>query len=257
MKAFCLLIIIGISLTTSIAQDQEYVINLKSDTIYGKVIISTYQGALQHVIIKKGKQKTTLKVYQTKSVFTKKGIYHPLKIKGQYQFALLEKAGHLSLYKYSGDPDLISLSFVTPILLKKSGEYLEVPNIRFKKQLVKFLSECETVMIKIETKEYGRSNIEEIINEYNQCISDNTSKRNSELKKAERNINKADQITQIKEAVSNSSKIDNKSEVIEMLNDVQERFQNGREVPKYLIGALKEKLSQESKLSQDLLKLIQ
>ncbi len=257
MKRILSLITIGIIATTSIAQDQEYAITLKNDTIYGKVIITSYQGSGQQIMIKNGKKKTNLKVYQVKSLSTKKGTYHTLKIRGQYQLAKLEQEGYLSYYKFSGNPSSASLSFDTSILVKRSGEQKEVPNLGFKKHIGKFLSDCENAKNKFEAGEYGRNDLSTVINDYNQCIADRTSKINSKQAQVVKQVNKADQVNSIKEAVNSSSTISDKAEVLEMLSDVQAKLKAGEKIPNYLIGALKEKLATESKLTQQFLDLIQ
>ncbi len=256
MKKILFLTILAIA-TTAMAQDQEYAITLKNDTIYGKVVITTYQGSGQQITVKNGKLKTNLKIYQVKSLSTKKGTYHTLKIRGQYQLALLEREGYLSYYKFSENPSSPSQSFETPILVKRSGEQKEVPNLGFKKHIAKFLSDCENVKSKFEADEYSRSDLTTVINDYNQCISDRTSKMNSKRAQTIKRTNKSDQINSMKEAVSSSSTISDKVEVLEMLNDLQAKLISGEKVPAYLVGALKEKLVQEPKLIDNLLTIIE
>jgi len=257
MKNFLALIITLLSVSICNAQDQEYAITLKNDTIYGKVTISNYEVSGQQVAIKDGKQKTHLKAHEVRSLLTKKGTFRTLKIRNKYQLARLEKAGYLSYYKFSGNPGNPSLSFETPLLVKKTGEQKEIPNIGFKKQVSVFLSDCGSVRVKFEAEAYKKNDLTTIIDDYNQCIDDNTMTMNKKQEVISQNFSKADKIKQIKAAVKNSSSVDNKVEIKEMLDDVQAKLQAGEKVPSYLIGALKEKLSSEPKLIENLLSAVQ
>lgn len=257
MKTCLVLLITFISASIGVAQDQDYAITLKSDTIYGKVSISSYEGSGQQISIKTGKRKTQLKAHEVRSLSTKKGVFHTLKIRNQYQFARLEKEGYLSYYKFSGNSTSASLSFDTPLLVKKTSEQKEIPNIGFRKQVSTFLSDCESVSMKIKNGVYKKNDLTQIIDDYNQYIDDNTSDINKKQEVISQNFTKSELINHIKEAVNNSSSLNNKVEIKEMLNDVQAKLQAGEEIPNYLIGALKEKLSSEPEMMENLLRAVE
>lgn len=241
----------------AIAQNQDYVVTLKNDTIHGKVVISKYSDQIQQVTVKGEQKKSTFKVYQVKSISNRHGIYHTLRIRGQYQLALLIKEGYLSYYKYSGNPTSTSLIFETPLLYKKTTEAIEVPNIGFKKQMKVFLSDCEATLQKFEADEYSRNDLEKVVDEYNQCIAIRTEQINEQRIVAVKESSMADEIDEISDAVSISSSIKDKVELLEMLADVQKKLKNGESIPSYLIGALKNKLTEEPELSSKLFKIIE
>ena len=257
MKYYFFLVLVAFIASTTIAQDKEYAITLKNDTIYGKVIISSNQGLGQQILVKNGKKKTNFKVYQLKSINTKRGIYHTLKIKGQYQMAKLEKAGYLSYYNFSGNSSTSSLLFDTPILIKRSGEQMEIPNLGFKKHIARFLSDCDNVSTNFENGVYSKGDLNKIIDDYNQCIADRTVAYNDKNVKFEKSQNKADQIDEIIKSINSSSKISDKKELLEMLGDVKSKLKSNEKVPRYLIGALNDKLASEPQLLKQLLEVIQ
>jgi hypothetical protein len=239
------------------AQDQQYVITVQNDTIYGKVSISSSEIYGQQVTVKSGKEKTRLLAHKVKQFITKKGEFHTLKIREQYQFALLIKGGYLSHYKFSGNLAPPALSFETAILAKTTDELQEIPNFNFKKRIAEFLSDCPNVVEGFQQGNYAKKDLDRIIDAYNQCIADRTDVVNSELNTISTNSSKADQINEIQEAVTSSSSFNNKVDIKEMLDDAKAKLQAGDKVPHYLINLIKENLSSEPKLAEKFLQIAQ
>jgi hypothetical protein len=256
MKNLLVFVIVVFTSIILTAQDQDYVITLKNDTIYGKVKIINSQGSSQLITVKNGKEKTNFKVYQIKSVDTSKGEFHTLKIREQYQLARLIKSGYLSYYKFSDDENSNS-SYDTPILIKRSGSQKEVSNIGFRKHIGQFLSDCEVVKEKFDSNAYSKNDLNQIIDDYNQCINDRTVAMNKTQNIKTNRNNSVKQITTIINAINSSETSDNRSEIIDMLKDVQGKLKNGENIPSYLMGALKDKMSTTPRLLQQLTEIIE
>jgi len=242
---------------TILAQDDQYIVTVQNDTIRGKVVMSKYSDMIQQVAVKADKKRVTYKSYQVKAVKNRNGVHHTLKIQKQYQFAQLVKEGYLSYYVYSGNSASRTLAFDTPLLYKSTTEYKEVPNISFKKQIGAFLSDCKTTKTKFEAGEYGRNDLEKIVDDYNECISGQTDLFTQQQVDTKKKITKADKVGEIRAAVSKSTKIKNVDELIEMLTDVASKLKTGDAIPGYLLSALKEELTNEPELAAKLLKIIE
>lgn len=243
MKNLVLSSILILATTTGYSQEDSYIIARNGEKFTGKVQISVYQNSTQSIVIKYGKKRKSFRPYQVKEVNIKGDTYHPLRLRDSYQMALLIKEGYLTYYKFSSD-ESSTLTFDTPLLVKKDGDMQEVPNLGFRKRLMDYLGDCENVVTKLDSKEYGRGDLDKIIDEYNLCIADHTAKLNEKTAVLQKNHSKSDQIEKIKTEVS---KLDMaaRDEVLEMLTDVQSKLKEGKAIPGYLVSGLKEQLSKE------------
>lgn len=228
------------------AQNDDFIVTINNDSIYGKVSLYNYKG--QQIQLKRGKEKDNFKPHQIKQMIYKDDVYHPIKIRNQYQLAKLLMPGYLSLYKFSEDPHAPILNFDTPVLVKITGEHLEIPNKGFKAGMGEFLQDCEVVVSNLETKKYKRNNIEPLVTDYNKCISENTSVVKNTIAEEKINVKKIIGFESIKERIMDSSKIQNKDDVIEMLTDVQSKIETNNTIPTYLINTLKKTLSADADL---------
>lgn len=236
MRIFCPLLLVIFTLNTTFAQEQEYLVTVERDTVYGKPFISNTNG-LQWVKMKNGKQKNSFKVHQIKTLVSKKGTFHVLKIRGRYQLSLLIKSGYLSYYKFSEDPKITPPSFSAPLLIMQSGKQLEISKLIFRQSVSKFLEDCETLVEKFESKEYSRHDVLKIVDDYNECSVISFKKREEQNE----NKKKTDEVTVLKNLVEASSDFSENEEVLEMLNDVESRMKEGKNLPNYLVNGLKEK----------------
>ncbi len=171
-RAFFLFILILASFTGYSQADQ--VITLQGDTLTGKALVSTGSSNNQTIILKNGKNKRRFNVYEIKSMLRDDKEYHTIKINNKYQLGLLKKAGYLSLYEFTDYEEISSREYSSSILIKMDGTQLIIPNLGFKKQLNKFLSDCEAVKLAFAEKAYKQSDLEKIIDDYNNCIAENT-----------------------------------------------------------------------------------
>ena len=218
-------------------QVEDYVVTVKGDTIKGKLTISVRWNMPQSATIKVGKKKQYFEVYQLKAAGKRDStIYHTIKILGKYRFAELVKGGYLSYYLYSSD-EPNSVPFGNQVLVKRDGSQKSFSTLAFKKSVRSFLEDCPTVKSNFDNDLYVRKDLDKIIDDYNDCINNNTLELVPEAD--------ADKIALLKtlmKQVNRESSITEKDEIQEMLGDIGERLKKNQTIPGYLSDALKKKL---------------
>ena len=227
---------------------QDLVTTTKGDVISGKAMIASRDQFLQSVTVKTDDGKQFFKVFEVKSVLKKdSSLYETLKINGKYQFALLKKKGYLSLYYYVSDEVNSTGLFDKALLIKADGSHIDMPNLTFRKVMGNFLSDCPSVVNKLENKGYKKKNVPQIIDDYNACI---------ELRETG-TINtgdtaKSDKITEIIAAVNKLEQLEGRLEVIEMLNDLKKKLYNKESIPSYLLNGIRNALDSQPELVKKL-----
>ena len=252
------------SLATVSAQDSEevesYVVNLKSDTIYGKVVIHIRKGQMQSVSVKTEEDKLNFKVYQVLAVATDDGsIYHTKKILEKYQFAKLVYPGYASYYLYSSE-EVAADKFTQQVLIKPDGQHVTFSSLAFRKRVAEFLGDCEAVQLKIEEGEYKRKDLEAILDEYNSCIISQTEMRAQAIAKAPTLSTseqaKIDAFAGFVQKVAKMDEFNGNKELMDMLNDVQSKLTDKESIPGYLKGAIKEQFGDQTDLVEEFDRLI-
>ncbi|MCF6359611.1 MAG: hypothetical protein L3J29_02480 [Cyclobacteriaceae bacterium] len=246
-------------LISSLAWSQtDIVITLKGDSLTGKVSIAGNRGnAIQTIILKNGKNKVKFKVYEVKSLLKGDNIYHTRKINGKYQLGLLVKEGYLSIYKIMGSESTSSNEFSDRVLLKLDGTYLVVPNIGFKKYMNTYLGDCPTVSEGFEDDIYKKSDLDKIVDDYNNCIADNTKKTNDKKPEVSLNSGKVKQIEELISAIKEDGNLPDIDTVLEMLNDLKGKLKEGAKVPGYLVNALQDSLKTSVDFTQQLAQILE
>ncbi|MDH5380663.1 MAG: hypothetical protein OEW75_07425, partial [Cyclobacteriaceae bacterium] len=178
-------------------------------------------------------------------------IYHTIKFGEKYTYMKLIKEGYLSLYtaRYDNSSD-----FSISIFKKMDGEVIEIPNIGFKKYLSEFLSECSDVQSGILNGTYKRKDLDIIQEEFNNCIEEKTQLINNTESKTDSEPDlsnpKLDElISKITSAINNSD-IENKSDVLEIIDAINKRKQSGESIPNYLSNSLVNELEGHEKLTE-------
>src|SRR6187431_2863903 len=151
----------------SFCQDsKDYVINLQGDTLRGTVrILSMDQIDQVRIVI--NKKKTFLTALKVKAIFFKNETYHSVRYSNTQKFMKVVKSGFLSLY---GFPLPNQTRYDGRLLAKKGGETMEVPNLAFKKAMIGFLSECESVTEALKNETLKAKDLNEIIDKFNACM---------------------------------------------------------------------------------------
>ena len=163
MLAFCL----GLAQLT-IAQD--YVITNKGDTISGAIKLLSFD-LLDRVQVKSGKEKRIFTAKEAKVCAIKGEFYRPVRQDNAIRFMKVLRYGYLSLYAFNSPNQH---TFDRLMLAKLDGTLMEVPNLLFTKIIVNYLDDCPAIREKIKNEDYGKKDIERIVDEYNLCLEEKT-----------------------------------------------------------------------------------
>lgn len=198
---------------------EDYLITLQGEKIVGD--IELFQNRFyDEAIIKTDDGKETYKVFQVESVRMDGNDYKMVTYQNKKVFGQVLKEGPLSLlYIRPENSHQFTLQY-----FDKKGEYLEVPNINFKKIVSDFLSDCPDLAVRIENKELKSADLDQIIDNYNRtCGTTDASLPPPQVK--------------ISSSVNEPSKSLN--ELSQLIIDIQAKLDNNEKVPSYLVEALK------------------
>ena len=261
MKKLWITVLLIISSQLTIAQD--YLVTTKGDTVYGKVNVLRDQSKREYLVLKpKDGKKERFLITKVRGFQMKGEAFHTLNIFSRYHFAKLVKEGYLNHYKYTPEDANYNDSFSQSLLVKKDGGILILPGlIGFRTQVSKFLDDCDSVEKKVKDKVYKKSDLDQIIEEYNVCIETHSQARFSPS--SPNTITKTTPITPALTKINDLktllkySEIQEKEEVIEMIKDLETKIQNNEKIPTYLSNALKEAIKTDEKLSKILEEILQ
>ena len=244
MKNFCvihILLFILLMLVYQCANAQDYVVTPVGDTIKGEVKPITFGPEKKVQVTTSDKKKNLYSIFQIRSFSFKNEIFHPVKGEKGYVFMKLLKPGYLSLYGFQLENQV---TYDGLYLRKKDGTGIEVPNLTFKRQMTKFLSECEDVTARIDKGELGRKSINQIVESFNSCIENKTNDQ------AKTNIASSEQMKKIsswdvlEEKVKAKSDFEGKNDALEMISDIKGKIKRNEKIPNFLLEGLKNSLAQ-------------
>lgn len=232
--------------STAFAQ-QDYVVTIKSDTLWGKLRYYSTSGVKYAGSNSKYVQltpvngkKSTHEILKTISFRIDNEIYHTIKFEESYTFMKLLNTGYLSLYAYQLENQT---TWDGRYFVKKDGDLLDVPNIGFKKHVSKFLADCPIVVQKIESGELGRSKLAKLVEEYNACKNDATLVKKSPATEA---------WVTLESTVKALPEFDKKTDALEMIREVQYKVSKNEAIPSFLINGLKDALKDQSSVQETL-----
>ncbi len=213
----------------TIVTAQDWVITTTQDSISGAINIEMATDNYEEIVVKNDAGKTRLKAHQFIEFNLDGQKYKTVKQAGKYRIMKVGKEGYLSLYFFRQDG---AFDFGTQYLSKVTGDGILVPNISFKKGMSKFLADCSSIEQGFEQGKYKKSKLNELIDDYNNCIANNTVSLENES--PEDNDNP---LTLLIDSIK--SKIDpSNSELQSLLNDIKSKIKQGNTVPGYLKSAL-------------------
>jgi hypothetical protein len=230
----------------------DYVVTVQGDTISGKVKYLNYGVEKKVQVILPDSKKEVYTILQTKGFFMDDEIYQTIRTLQGYTYMKLLKKGYLSLYAYQMANQV---TWDGRYLMKKDGSGLDVPNIGFKKQVAKYLSDCPTVVGGIESGELTRTKVDEIIDTYNACIASNSSTKN--LNATNTATTKLDTWNTLETDVTNLTDFEGKSDALEMIHEIKGKVKVGDKVPNFLKEGLKDALKNQSTVQETLTKALQ
>lgn len=229
------------------ATAQDYVISTRGDSIAGEVKPMTFGVDKKVQVVADGK-KTVLPLVQVKSYQYKKELYHPVKGDQGYQFMRVIRSGYLSLYAFQlpGQTNFDGL-----YLVKRDGSRIEVPNLSFKRYMVKFLQDCENVTEKIESGEYNKKKLLQIVDDYNACVAQRTVNHTQIIVKSQEQFKMVSSWNNLEEKVKEKPDFAGKADALEMISDIKGKINRNEKVPNFLIEGLKSSLANAG-LNEDL-----
>lgn len=232
-----LLILVCISST---AYAQDYVISVKGDSLVGKVKIFNYGTEKKVQVTDANKKKTALTLFQLKSVMSEGQKYVPAKGPSGYTFMKVVKEGYLSLLAFQMENQT---AYDGRFLLKKDGQGVEVPNLTFKKTLRNFLQDCESLSLRIDNGEFSRNDLEQIIDEYNQCVAGKQSVIQKQITQRKEQVAKLNPWEALEQKVKNTTNLENKDNALEMITEIKGKIARAEKVPNFMIDGLRNILS--------------
>jgi hypothetical protein len=124
----------------------------------------------------------------------------------------------------------------------------------FKKIVGDIVEDCSTVAEKVKNGELGRSNVEQIVTEYNQCIGAiNEQKIAAALPTR---VTPASELVEKLKTKVTESNLSNKDDVNDLLNSIADRLKKNEPVPAYMKEGLKGYLGSREDLKPDMEQLL-
>ncbi|NOT76723.1 MAG: hypothetical protein HOP08_17490 [Cyclobacteriaceae bacterium] len=231
MKAVVFFLLILIS---GLTHAQDYAVTQKNDTLRGKVQIQGYD-IIDRVDVVQPDKKSHFTCIQLKSVFIKGETYTPVKsVEGAYRMMKLIRSGFLSLYK-ARRPN--SYVYENDYLVKKDGTAMEVPGLYFKKVLMTYLGDCQSVSDKIKSEELKRKDIDKVVEEYNKCLQ--APKITEPVVTVITTNPTLEAIKKLQDRIEVSS-LSTKKDASDILKDLAQKTAANQPIPNYLLEGLKE-----------------
>jgi hypothetical protein len=233
-----LLLAVVLSLPT-ICLAQDFIVNLQGDTIKGEVKALAFGPEKKVQITEPGKKKALYPFFKVKSFSVDGELYQPVKGPSGYTFMKLLKSGYLSLYAFQPENQN---SYDAMFLLKRDGEGIEVPNLTFKKGMRRFLDDCPVVAGKIENDMLNKRDINQIVDEYNACISDRTNAPapTAAVAKPATAVKKnTDVWNALEQKVKAQPDFAEKENALDMINEIKNKVAADQKIPNFLAEGLK------------------
>ncbi len=238
-----MILLIGFSSTRLMGQD--FLITTRQDTVRGKITIEP-SGKVDKLLVNVNGRKAEYAAYSVVSFSVGGNRYQPVRIPEEIRFMLVGKAGSVSLCYARQVP---GAPFDIPYLVKVSGESMEVNNLRFKRSVTKFLSDCATIQHKIESDSLGRDDLEEIVDRYNKCIEMQTTTAFAVTEDP-----KLAALNAFNKKLEKESGIP--ADAREILKDLYLKVKEGKPVPNYMADGLRETLKDFPSYREDLESLL-
>jgi hypothetical protein len=222
---------------------QEYVITTKGDSIAGQLKPLLYGTEKKVQVTTADKKKEVYSIFQVRRYRFRDEIYEPVKGPDGFTFMKLVKAGYLSLYNYQLPSQV---TFEGSYLMRRDGKGMDVPNISFKKAMKSYLKDCPTVVDRIESGEYNRKDLNDIIDTYNQCIDKNTTTHTAAVATQEVQTKSLNAWDVLENQVKAAADFDGKPNALEMIQEIKGKIERSEKIPNFLVEGLKGVLKDDS-----------
>lgn len=228
MASFKFIAIAFLTLAACPTHGQDYIVTVRGDTLRGKVRIIPLSNIDNAQVIVENK-KSEHSALNTLVVSMGPDKYHTISIVDGYRFLKLAKSGAVNIYMARQSE---GMPYNIPYLVKKTGEVLEVPNLFFGKKMASFLKDCPAIKQKLEDGQFGKKDLNQIVDEYNQCIEDQTKKAFASTQDP-----KLVALFQLNGRLREAASIP--ADVMDILADMYQKVKDGKGVPNYMIVALR------------------
>jgi hypothetical protein len=232
------------------AFSQDYIITTKGDSLSGSIKILS-NDLLDKVQLSTDKKKI-FTALQVRTVSLNGETYKPQKLNNTIRFMKVLKSGYLSLYAFKPENQNM---YDGRLLVKLDGKFMEVPNLVFKKAMAEFLEDCESVAEKIKSSEYGKKNLDGIIDAYNMCINDKTKALGKKIVIQEAGKDKLSAIAALKTKIQQLDDAKSK-DALDLLTDMETKVKNGDTIANYQVEALKNLLANTPSVSTELTQVL-
>lgn len=255
LRNYSLVIFFIVMFASSRVWAQDYAVTIKGDTLVGFLKPIVYGADRKLQVTEPNKKKTVLALHQIKSYSLKGETFKPVKGPAGYAFMKLLKTGYVSLYAFQPENQT---TYDGRFLTKKDGTGTEVPNLSFKKIMSRFLEDCADVAAKIESGDLSKKELDQIIDQYNQCMNVKTSERQKIMATRVEQGKKISAWDVLQEKVNAEATFEGKTNALEMIGEIKSKISKSEKVPNFLTSGLKSTLTQpglQDALTQALLEL--
>ena len=227
---------------------QDYLVTLQGDTVAGELRPYTLGPSKKVSVTSSDGTKTSYPILKLRSYHFEGETYEPVRSERGYEFMKVIKPGYLTLYGFQLENQS---RFDGLFLRKKDGTYQEVPNLSFKKIMKKFLEDCPEVSAKIETGEFEKRELHQLVDAYNACIINRTQQGEKELALQKKTFSATLSWDSLEQKIKDHPGFTRKTDALEMIADIKGRVGRSEKIPNFVLEGLKEALA-ETDLSKDL-----
>jgi len=184
------------------------------------------------------KEKDVFTLFEIRAFSDDGELYHPVKGEKGYVFMKLLRPGYLSLYAYQQENQT---RFDGLFLKKRDGENIVVPNLGFRKYLSKFLEDCPEIAAKVKDGDFGKKNMDEMIDAYNACINNRTIDHQKIITTREEHMTRLNAWDSLEEDIRRKDFSD-KANALEMIAEIRKKIGQQEKIPNFLVEGLKSSL---------------
>jgi hypothetical protein len=246
MRIFLFILCLGY-LTASAQED--HLVTLKGDTLRGKIQLHSYD-LMDRVSVRVNNKKKMFTALEVRYVFSDSARYTAVQYENMILLMRVIKSGYLSLYAFKF-PE--KNSYDGRFLVKMNGAKMEVPNLQFSKIVSKFLNDCDGTVQAIESNDWGRSDIEAIVDNYNACIKE----KNRLAVMANATASPLTEAVGALRTKVSDSPLETKKDVLDLLTSIDNKERMNEPVPGYLKEGLKSYLADKKEFEAELNKVLE
>jgi hypothetical protein len=236
------LLVLLLFISTQALLSQDYLITTKGDTLKGSIVFRL-NGKIESATVK-GNKRETISALGSREVMMNGKRYKPVQFNASAVFMEILTDGYLSLLAFQ-PPNI--MAYDGRLLQKRDGKILEVQTLGFKKNVSGYLSDYPDLAAKIKDGELDARNLNEIISQYNNFISDKSGAVRAQGKMESAQKSKIELLNSLKTEIENSSLIQ-KQDALDILTDWVEKIKTEKSPMPYMMKALRTALESRQDL---------